>query len=762
VAYFSGFFLFLFFLLLKNEKKKKNCLQTMAAKRENIVNELLKTEQTYVHGLHSLQHDFIRAVLNVDSIESDSLPRLVHSLTNLEKIHSRLVLHLAAEILKKGWNDETSCIGQLFIDFASLEQKEKQREEKEEEEEEEERQDDDNDDNDDDDVKVKEVKFKEDVAKEDDEDEEEDEAADDRIKSASSSSCLSEMRRLEEDRLELVALNVYVEYVNNFTQAVKEINVMKEKSRRFLNEVEQCVSWNGAYKGTAGLSGLLITPIQRVPRYCLMLGDLAKATDASHPDAAALRSAAAALDAMAAFVDSEKEREEMNRRLSTVIKSLDGDLSHLRQSVVQLRKSQLHSVTQKRKAHVWRAKVFKSPRWCCYCHSCLFDGKQFKGYRCSECNYSAHKACVVKVPAICGLLERDNDVLSTDRTMLMESEGVITYRTVLPADRSKHKRPVRSCLLLLFDDALMAVEPRGSKTVRHNLLCMIKWVSHATKRHIQFLAPPHSSTLTIMPPREADTLHEFQFASIKARDEWMMAVGQAVQMYDAVHKISEQYGSEQPRGAEERPRPSASSSSPMPTRRARRNSRDRRRGGAIVKPPPAAEVAAVSMSMPPAAATISGAGAGTAPARPPKSSARKKPARDFGLAPPPPSVPPRQRSASSGIATAAKPVVDKERSATALMTHNSSSAILDGQRPASADSASEAKQALGCNTDTHAPPSPSVRRMPEQDTPHPSAASPITAATALDDVDDGNNDNITPRRRERLRKRIGVLFPKDK
>lgn len=51
------------------------------------------------------------------------------------------------------------------------------------------------------------------------------------------------------------------------------------------------------------LLSLLLTPIQRVPRYRLLLADLRKATPADHPDAASLDSAYATTDAVAGFIN---------------------------------------------------------------------------------------------------------------------------------------------------------------------------------------------------------------------------------------------------------------------------------------------------------------------------------------------------------------------------------------------------------------------------------------------------------------------------
>ena len=66
------------------------------------------------------------------------------------------------------------------------------------------------------------------------------------------------------------------------------------------------------------LGSLLIMPVQRVPRYKLLLDECLKRTDGAHPDAAPLRRAADAVGAVAAANNTAMARDEHFARLLAV------------------------------------------------------------------------------------------------------------------------------------------------------------------------------------------------------------------------------------------------------------------------------------------------------------------------------------------------------------------------------------------------------------------------------------------------------------
>jgi len=105
-------------------------------------------------------------------------------------------------------------------------------------------------------------------------------------------------------------LKLYVEYVNNYDNSVKTIAdcLANKNFENFLIETVGLVD-------TYPLSTLLIQPIQRIPRYEMLLSDLVKNTWENHPDMESLQKALALIKANAQFVNAQKKRFEDSQKL---------------------------------------------------------------------------------------------------------------------------------------------------------------------------------------------------------------------------------------------------------------------------------------------------------------------------------------------------------------------------------------------------------------------------------------------------------------
>ncbi|KAJ7370682.1 hypothetical protein OS493_030798 [Desmophyllum pertusum] len=77
-------------------------------------------------------------------------------------------------------------------------------------------------------------------------------------------------------------LRIYSNYVNNFPKAIGVINKGSRGSQKFRKFLQNCSS-NSECEGL-DLPAFLLTPIQRLPRYVLLLRQLSKYTDPGHPD----------------------------------------------------------------------------------------------------------------------------------------------------------------------------------------------------------------------------------------------------------------------------------------------------------------------------------------------------------------------------------------------------------------------------------------------------------------------------------------------
>jgi len=105
-------------------------------------------------------------------------------------------------------------------------------------------------------------------------------------------------------------LKLYVEYVNNFDNSMKTITDCVN-NKNFMDFLVATVGLVDTYP----LSSLLIQPVQRIPRYEMLISDLVKHTWDSHPDMESLQKALAMIKANAQFVNAQKKRFEDSQKL---------------------------------------------------------------------------------------------------------------------------------------------------------------------------------------------------------------------------------------------------------------------------------------------------------------------------------------------------------------------------------------------------------------------------------------------------------------
>jgi hypothetical protein len=103
----------------------------------------------------------------------------------------------------------------------------------------------------------------------------------------------------------------YVYFVNGYTDAV----ALVQRSEKSLPKLKQFLVKQS--QKNLDLYDLLIMPVQRVPRYILLLTELRKFTPDSHPDAHPLDAALRELRTLAAFIDNGAKAAERMRELNT-------------------------------------------------------------------------------------------------------------------------------------------------------------------------------------------------------------------------------------------------------------------------------------------------------------------------------------------------------------------------------------------------------------------------------------------------------------
>jgi len=102
---------------------------------------------------------------------------------------------------------------------------------------------------------------------------------------------------------------VYTQYVKNFNNAITTIQEAKSKNQAFKIFLKHALEDPGAQN--LDLQAYLIIPIQRIPRYKLLLQDMLDHTNKDHPDHADLSKACEKITDIAATVN-EKKRDAEN------------------------------------------------------------------------------------------------------------------------------------------------------------------------------------------------------------------------------------------------------------------------------------------------------------------------------------------------------------------------------------------------------------------------------------------------------------------
>eukprot|EP00842_Homolaphlyctis_polyrhiza_P005966 jgi/Hompol1/6370/HPOL_001186-RA len=117
-------------------------------------------------------------------------------------------------------------------------------------------------------------------------------------------------------------LKMYSLYVKNFNHAISLITELTHKHPAFAAFLKE-QAMRRECKGLI-FQTLLIEPVQRIPRYKLLLDDLLKCTPSTHPDYTKLVKALGLVSQVAIFVNEEIRKHENVLRMVEIQKSLIG------------------------------------------------------------------------------------------------------------------------------------------------------------------------------------------------------------------------------------------------------------------------------------------------------------------------------------------------------------------------------------------------------------------------------------------------------
>lgn len=118
-------------------------------------------------------------------------------------------------------------------------------------------------------------------------------------------------------------LKVYSQYSRNYTEAMNLLNTLKTQSK-FKAFLQKIKDQNEEIK-LRGLEDYLIRPIQRIPRYSLLLKDMISHTWQTHPDYPQLVKAFELINQVAEFMNDKKKEAENMMKLAEIQEKLSDE-----------------------------------------------------------------------------------------------------------------------------------------------------------------------------------------------------------------------------------------------------------------------------------------------------------------------------------------------------------------------------------------------------------------------------------------------------
>ena len=111
----------------------------------------------------------------------------------------------------------------------------------------------------------------------------------------------------------------YIDYVNNYPAALETLNKLhsNERFQAFLEQAEK-------ERPDLYLASVLVFPIQRIPRYILLLADLLKHTDKDHPDYMTLERALSTMQETGEHINERKRENESSTKMCFIQSSIKG------------------------------------------------------------------------------------------------------------------------------------------------------------------------------------------------------------------------------------------------------------------------------------------------------------------------------------------------------------------------------------------------------------------------------------------------------
>ncbi|KAH3767506.1 Guanine exchange factor for Rac 30 [Pelomyxa schiedti] len=148
-------------------------------------------------------------------------------------------------------------------------------------------------------------------------------------------------------------IKLYKHYVNNYGPSLIVLKECKEKAPLFKKYLEH-LDYSSSLFGL-NLEGLLITPVQRIPRYVLLLNDMLRSTPKAHPDHSLLSGALNFIRELADYINENKHDAESVAQLCDIQAKWIDYPSNLKLASQPKRKfvKEGAAVVNKKKKHLW-------------------------------------------------------------------------------------------------------------------------------------------------------------------------------------------------------------------------------------------------------------------------------------------------------------------------------------------------------------------------------------------------------------------------
>uniref|UniRef100_A0A8C6XCU6 Rho guanine nucleotide exchange factor 17 n=1 Tax=Naja naja TaxID=35670 RepID=A0A8C6XCU6_NAJNA len=132
-----------------------------------------------------------------------------------------------------------------------------------------------------------------------------------------------------------ILVNIYSAYIDNFLNAKDAIRIAKEARPAFMKFLAQSMREN---KEKQALSDLMIKPVQRIPRYELLVKDLLKHTSEEHPDYPFLIEAQKSIKQVAEKINKGMKSAEEVERNARIVQEIESHIEGMEDLQAPLRR----------------------------------------------------------------------------------------------------------------------------------------------------------------------------------------------------------------------------------------------------------------------------------------------------------------------------------------------------------------------------------------------------------------------------------------